>query len=300
MSKDPRNNRFYKDQDDCKLNEIIENNFNMMLNKLLNNEDFQLFMEKKKKEHAYNNGDDPQNFVMRDGIYPGYEKQKLKVLFIGRDSYGLRGYDYSESTWGKFSAKRAGGFTCQHFRRSVLSIAYCISRGMDIVQSPSGVVFNIYDMVAKRKQSLLEDFSFAFINASKLDFHDYDENDKKKKNNRGFDEVSAQVFVETVGVDLMRKQVDLINPNLIIGANLKETRVKPDLITGVYGCKPINGSPNSYKTFTEYEYTTESGSSIPFIDSKKHFSCFDDNEGHDTVDFIEETKELLKTKGMWK
>ena len=182
MKKDPRNNCFYEDQRDCALNAKIEANFDLMLNKLINNPRFTSYIADKKKKHEYNNGDDPQNFVIRDGIYPGYEKQTLKVLFIGRDSHGLRGYDYSWSTRDKYLEKKKND-EYKPFDRTILSIAYCLSNsvaGIDL--NPFEIACNIYKMInpnrknpsnaeIEKSKKFLESFSFACINASKLDFH---------------------------------------------------------------------------------------------------------------------------------
>lgn len=252
MEKVTRNVVFYKNEDDCTLNSKIESNFNQMLKALLANPDFGNIVGAPNQSPQKL---DLEDFVIRDGIYPGYTQQKFKVLFVGRDCHGLKGYDYSWTTWDNLKKQRQGGY--KNFDRSIMAIGYVLSKGFGI-DSITKVVSNIYKDITHNHK--YEDLSFAFVNLSKIDNH---------KDCYKFRKKDAEFFVRVVGKQLINEQIDIISPDLIIGLNLEDCNM--NVFKEIFNCEPCN---NSYKTFRLYKFETEKGDVIDFIDSKKHFSCF--------------------------
>ena len=137
----------------------------------------------------------------------------------------------------------------------------------------------------EKSKKFLESFSFACINASKLDFH---VNSKDYK----FHPEDAKLFIDVVERDLLIEQIDIISPHIIIGSGLTLAKVEPNLVTKVFGCKSVSGYPK-HQYFHVFEYTTKKGLVIPFIDSCRHFSDFDDL---DIKNFINELTNYLKNE----
>ncbi len=273
MVKATRNVVFYQNEDDCKLNSQIEGNFEQMLEKLLANPDFVGIVSCSRSRLPKTALKD---FVIRDGIYPGYTQQRFKVLFIGRDCHGLQGYDYSWTTWDNLKKKRRGGY--KNFDKSIMAIGYVLSKGIDI-HSITEVASDIYKYVTHDQK--YKDFSFAFINLSKIDNHNNCYKFRKK---------DAELFVKVVGKQLINEQIEIISPDLIIGLNLEGCNL--NVFKDLFDCGPCN---NSYKTFRLYKFKTEKGEVIDFIDSNKHFSCF---SKEDICSFLKDIISLNRSKGV--
>ena len=314
--KDSRNGDFYKDPCDYLLNTAIEKNFDDMLSKLLASPDFikliddsQLFKEVLNISHIERLLNIPKSikmaakpdfknladylyskFVLQDGIYPRYCKQDFKILFIGRDAYGLTGYDYTWSTWDKFKKKKKA------FNRTVLSIAYYFSAGKRIEDDKCKKEPEIANKVVNECFDVFDldnpPFSFACINASKIDRH--------KNGDRVFDREAAELFFNVVGQDLITDQVDIINPDLIIGANLRGCKLTdPRIIENIFNCYEFEGSEKN--NFKVYCYTSKNNPTriIPFVDTNKHFSAYKENSEIESLIVELDGYLTAKTKISW-
>ena len=298
--KDSRNDTLPFSKEEKKKNKEIEDNFDEILDKLLDNPDF--------KKLSLWPGEKPEHLVLQDGFFPGYLDQNLRILFIGRDAFGLRNHDYTISMWGKLHNDK------KRFYKTILSIAYCLapgdyprnSAGERTGPSPSSVVDTIYDRVQpkdKKKGSAFgHTFSFALVNASKIDHHDYDPKNGKTKDWK-YHPKDAGLFINSVGPELIKEQVDIIDPEIIIGANLYKAKLGgkknkgKNFVENVYNCD----NKKEFNSFIAFDYhSLARNEPIIFIDSKKHFKDFRNSGDYDDVgEFIEEIIKFLEAKGMW-
>jgi len=147
-----------------------------------------------------------------DGFYPFYFSQPLRILFIGRESRGIKGCNYLEVLHDAYSNSQTIGdrslnFDAFHSRK--LSIAWGLLNGMpawpDIPYATE-----IGDTFATSSG-----ISFAFMNLSKLS----NEGDRWQSD---WATIGASQGASTRGRNFIREQVSLLAPNIIIAMNLKE------------------------------------------------------------------------------
>lgn len=155
-----------------------------------------------------------------DGFYPYYTRQAIKVLFVGREGIGLAGCDYIEALFQAYKQNRIGGKSVNGytFHRRLLYMLYGIQHGFPewsdvpaaqaIAQTfatPSGI-------------------SCAFLNASKT------------SNESGHWATDAQALQNALekGAPFLKKELELLNPDLIISSNVGLNNVfipRPQLLS---------------------------------------------------------------------
>lgn len=156
------------------------------------------------------------NDIVLDGIYPNYINQKVKVLYIGRESLGLTGENYIDLMHHAYKVdKKIGQKTLnQHsLHKLKLSIAYGLNNN-NCPWEDIPPASEIADDFAEK-----QGVSFAFMNLSKL---------SNESEDWKIDWELVDGFLEAFKkspTNFFAKQIDIINPDIILTMNL-EGRLK--------------------------------------------------------------------------
>lgn len=160
-----------------------------------------------------NNGEreeELRGLYVTDGFYPNYTKQRIKILFIGKEGLELSGEDYIECLYDAYLNRRIGSmYINQHrFHSTMLYIAYALERR---VYEWSKIPY---------ADELVEEFgrpdgiSFAFMNLSKF---------SNESGDWMADEKLIDSFLrlsECPENNFFGGEICLLNPDIIIGMNL--------------------------------------------------------------------------------
>lgn len=157
-------------------------------------------------------GEDFSELFVRDGFAPYYTHQRVKILFIGKEALEIAGFDYMVDIIKKcYNENSLGGKTINQYQFHALMnyIAYGINNKIktytelpwasDIASNfgkPGGI-------------------SFAFMNVSKF---------SNESGNWYADKNLIETFITASSqsdFNLFSKEIDLLEPDLIIGMNLK-------------------------------------------------------------------------------
>ena len=201
-----------------------------------------------------------KGYFVSDGFFPYYTKQAVKILFIGRESYGLGGADYIEEYY--------GGMGTPNFHNRLLYLAYGIINGKcserDWLDMPNA---------GRLDKSLAtpapDGFSYAFMNASKIDNHTGKSDLVKEQFNVFIGDEANRAFII--------EEMKLLDPDIIISANLGDLGFFK-YFNEKYGIEEKDKSLNTPNRFIRY--ITLNGKRIPWIDGwhfsarKSTFECF--------------------------
>ena len=147
-----------------------------------------------------------------DGFYPEYTRQKIKILFIGKEGLDLSGNNYIETLFEAYHNKLIGNIPLnQHrFHNTMLYITYALQYGVyRWAEIPYATEF-------VDNFGVPGGLSFAFINLSKF------------SNNSGnwmADYELIDLFLELSSksdFDFFAREIDIVNPDLIVTMNLGE------------------------------------------------------------------------------
>lgn len=156
------------------------------------------------------NNKDLRELYVKDGFYPEYTRQPIKVLFIGREGLEIGGQDYINLVFDAYHNKKVGSLPLNRyqFHATMLYISYALKHGIyKWDEIPYATEF--VDEFGKTNGC-----SFAFMNFSKL------------SNESGLwqaDERLINTFGElskNSNCDYFAKEIGLLNPDIIIGMNL--------------------------------------------------------------------------------
>ena len=141
-----------------------------------------------------------QGKFVSDGFFPYYTKQAVRVLFIGRESYGKSGGDYIASY---------NEMSTPNFHNRLLYLAY------GIVKSESSLDDWLSMDDAKKLDARFAEsggFSYAFMNASKIN------------NATGWTMLCKELFYAFIDDPKNReniiREIELLDPDIIVSANL--------------------------------------------------------------------------------
>lgn len=169
----------------------------------LNYPEYEKIMLKQNNELLKKVGDD----IVSDGFYPYYTKQKVKILFVGRESLSIEG-SFIETLYKAYKDNQIGSksLNASQFHRIMFYLAYAINNG-----------FPEWDNIpwaSEIAQKFGEDggLSFAFINISKLS----NDSDDWQKDDALINSYLARENARTV----QKEQVKLLDPDIIISANI--------------------------------------------------------------------------------
>ena len=211
------------------------------------------------QEHCEGNPAWEGHFVS-DGFFPYYTKQPVKILFIGRESYGSEGgFDYIEEYV---------GMDTPNFHDRLLYLAYGIIHGecteKDWLDMPNA---------GRLDKSLAESdgFSYAFMNASKISNYTGSQALDKKQFEAFMQDEDNRKFIIA--------EIELLDPDIIISANLGDLGFFK-YFNEKYGIEETNDK--SFNTPDRYvRYISLNGKQpIPWIDGwhfsahKCTFKCF--------------------------
>ena len=167
------------------------------------------------------------NFYM-DGFYPYYTRQNCRVLFVGREACWLNGGNYIETVCKSIQADNFNGWTVNQypFHKRQFYLAYGILKFVKDGVFPKWEAVPWASEMAKRifaKSDAdsdigntfggLHSISWAFINLSKI------------SNNSGNWQIGDTYYSFTNDAknrEYTRKEIKLLAPNIIIGANVPE------------------------------------------------------------------------------
>ena len=147
---------------------------------------------------------------VNDGFYPYYTNQKVKVLFIGKESLDIAGTNYQELLYRAYLNKRIGSKTLNkdRFHSTMLYIAYALeNKEYNWLNIP-------YADETIHEFARENGFSFAFMNLSKF------------SNESGEWKADVKLINKFIELSLKSKEnffgteIDLLEPDIIIGMNL--------------------------------------------------------------------------------
>ena len=169
--------------------------------------------ELSKNPEPISNGDKtkttPSDCFAKDGFFPEYYEQKRKVVFICRETRLIGGYDFRDTTKEFFENDFNNN---NSFWRHILYIMYGIKTEGKYSFEEIPTALEIQNEMYSNNN-----FGFATINISKYSNDD--------KNNWQTNIVLANRFLKDSNLDktnFFQKELELLNPDIIITANLWE------------------------------------------------------------------------------
>lgn len=163
-----------------------------------------------KNKTPINNGDKekttPSACFAKDGFFPGYFSQKRKILFIGREPRNIGGFDFRDTTKEYFYKDFGNN---NSWWRRIFYIVYGIKTEGEFIFENIPPANQILDEMYEKN-----DFGFACINISKYS------NDSKNWQTK-IDLVHRFLKdSELEKTNFFRRQLEILNPDIIITANL--------------------------------------------------------------------------------
>lgn len=164
------------------------------------------------KEKTFIKGYTAENMVF-DGFYPYFSKQKIKVLFVGREALCLEG-NYLDVLYNCYKRNKVGDINLNsyQFHRLMFLVTYGLNN--DFI--PWDAMPKVTDMTA----SFATDagISFAFMNLSK-----FSNDSGERDTDWGLIDSFSSAF-EKSKLNYFNTEIEIINPDLIITMNL-ESRI---------------------------------------------------------------------------
>jgi hypothetical protein len=143
--------------------------------------------------------------IITDGFYPFYTKQKYKILFIGREAYTFYYPDYID----RYLQVYKDGSSEQAFHRRLRYIAYGVNH--DFME------WNDIPYIKEIGETFASSsgISFAFMNLCKI---------SNESGNADSDIPVQNEFVKKHH-DLIRREIELLAPDIIITCNISDRRL---------------------------------------------------------------------------
>jgi hypothetical protein len=157
-----------------------------------------------------------------DGFFPGYYKQKTKVLFIGRETRGMSGDDYIATA---IKYYRNDGHNKIAFTRHILYMVQVIKNGGKISFDDLYYPDEYAKMMAKET-----DYGFAVMNISKYS------NDSK--DGAVADKILINRFLEDSNLqkrNFFKEELSILQPDIIITGNLFDGKIKDEYLQLCFG-----------------------------------------------------------------
>lgn len=201
----------------------------------------------------------PDSYFAYDGFFPGYFAQKKKVLFIGRETRWISGYNFVDTTIDFFKNINVAGSA---WWRTILYIFYGIQHEgkLSYAEIPTA------DEIAKAMLTT-NDFGFAVMQLSK---YSNDSDDGATRN-----VALMNRFLEDSELDkrnFFQEELALLDPDIIITANLWEAGVDEKYMEQCFPEEKFK-SWKSYKHgIAEYGEYDLNGKAVQFINTY-HFSA---------------------------
>jgi hypothetical protein len=208
-----------------------------------------------------------------DGFYPFYTQQKVRILFVGREACCMQGKNYITTICSCIKNDNFNGWTVNQypFHRRQFYLAYGILQffGLNQREFPkwedvpwaSDMARNIFAKSHGEAINGLDSISWAFINLSK--FSNETDNWQTDYSSRYLPFVN-----DNKNRNYLKKQIRILNPHLIIGANVGELR---DML-GYNACDPTQKACFYYPP-------TSDGCYPPFLDCYHFAAIKSDQKG---------------------
>lgn len=210
-----------------------------------------------------------------DGFFPYYTKQKIKILFLGKESLGLRKglqrSDYVETMMRavKTNNPRARGSKWTNnkdpFWSKILYTAYGLNNGFcDRKDMPRASEIGLHRFAVDGG------ISFAVMNFSKFD--NFDNDNPEKSYSADYETMwKYREMLERTGRNWHEEQIDLLNPDVIISMNIPNFLLKAFKIDSWNSL--FDSDSNSHGIpCVRIGYLPVKGRRIPLIDTS-HFSA---------------------------
>lgn len=152
------------------------------------------------------------NLFVKDGFYPFYSQQPVKILFIGREALGMAGLNYIDVLFDAYKNKIVGGKSLDKykFHHLLFYITYgIIHRETDWKKIP-------YASELADNFGTQNGISFAFMNLSKFS----NESGSWEADNLLIDSFLQKS--QKAKENLFNKEIELLSPDLIFTMNLGE------------------------------------------------------------------------------
>lgn len=153
-------------------------------------------------------------WMTNDGFYPFYTSQKIKILYLGRDSYGMLGCDYLDTFYNVYrSVKKIGekgkekSLNQHQFHARLLHVTWGILNGMtewDMIPWAETIGDNF---------GTQNGISYAFANLGKTRF-------QEEGTNADLKSIEAFCKASTKDHNFIAEQISLLKPDVIISMNL--------------------------------------------------------------------------------
>jgi len=146
----------------------------------------------------------PKSIFVKDGAFPCYEDQQTKILFIGRELYGKK--NDGDGLVINYWDERAGMDNLGVFQSRLLYLAYGISKG----QCTEAHWKKMQCAAELDCRFATEEFSYAFMNASKL----------LNVDGTQIGDVFYDFINDKTNQDFFIREIELLNPDIIVSGNL--------------------------------------------------------------------------------
>ncbi|MGB7392449.1 hypothetical protein [Marinomonas sp.] len=223
------------------------------------------------KNKTFIKGKNSEDIVF-DGFYPFFSKQKVKILFIGRESLGLTGTHYLDMLhWLYKSGESIGSKSLNQsqFHALKLKISYGLNNGFcPWEEIPTAELIS---------QSFAEEngISFAFMNLSKLS----NDSESWEADWDLIDSFTDEFQDEDI--NFFNKEIETINPDVIITMNLEGRLAKlGELEVLEYGsnvsCFKLNCGSKKILLMDTYHFSAlkkqQETFSTPIVENFKKYS----------------------------
>lgn len=217
---------------------------------------------------------DAQDYFYSDGFYPGYFSAEKKVLFIGREARYASGGDRVENDLEWFKNHSA---TSYNYWRRILYLAYGIKKNGTAEFENMPYANEIWNQMVKGKC-----FNFSIMNISKY------------SNDSEGGAVANSKLINRFLVDseldkrnFIREEISLLEPDIIITANLWDGKIDENQLEKIFPTKDFKLKKIIENSAFLYDFNF-TGKKIQFIDVP-HFSSI----GSDKEKFFDPVMELL-------
>lgn len=203
-----------------------------------------------------------------DGFYPGYFSQKIKILFIGRESRDASGCDRVEADI-KF-LKTFSANSSAYWRR-ILFIVEGIKNEGNIKFEDLPYADDILDKMFKEN-----DFGYAFMNISKYS------NDSVTAGTADFDLINRFLLDSELDKrNFLREEIKLLDPDVIITSNIWGGKINDSLLSKVFPKKDLiyNANKSTVNVAEVHDFNFD-GKHIPLIDLYHFSSPGSDEDGY--------------------
>ena len=159
--------------------------------------------------------------TVSDGFYPNYTRQPVKILFMGRESYGLTGSDYIEVFIENYLEGKTGlpekrkNINGDKFHKMLIQVAYGI-----IHQKTWNDTLSASEICKNR--GIFDKVSFAFMNLSKLS----NENTNPGHRGTNWELVNTSLDMTLNKENLILEEITALNPDLIVCMNFEQDRLR--------------------------------------------------------------------------